>query len=192
MNFIFDIGNVLLDFKPNIFLKNLFNDRAVEAKMLEVVYKSQEWVKLDEGRITHKEARDIFFAREPDYHREIQHVMDRLTDMLTPIEETITLLPIVKSSGHSIYFLSNYHKELIEYILSKYDFFNLFDGGVFSCDVHMKKPSPGIYRYFLEKYSLRPESCVFFDDMEENVEAALKEGIHGVLFTDAGCVLPYL
>ena len=191
MNFIFDIGNVLLDFKPKLYLKNVFNTQSVEDKMRDVVFESNEWVQLDEGLITHQEALEIFRTREPDYASEIQLSMERLTEMLTPISETIALLPKIKASGHKLYYLSNFHKELMKYVLDEYDFFNLFDGGVFSCDVNVCKPSPLIYHLLLDKYSLIPEECVFFDDMEENAIAAQKEGISGIVFTDAECVRRY-
>jgi len=191
MNFIFDIGNVLLDFKPQIFLKGLFNEQSVENKMLELIFKSYEWAQLDEGTITHQEALEIFCTREPDYVSEIQFTMGRLTEMLTPISETIALLPDIKEAGHKLYFLSNFHKYLMEHVLNKHEFFNLFDGGVFSCNVHICKPSPLIYHHLLDKYSLVPEECVFFDDMEENVAVARDEGINGILFTDPECVKHY-
>ena len=44
------------------------------------------------------------------------------------------------------------------------------------------KPSPGIYQALLERYGITPKRAVFFDDRKENVEAACKEGIRGVLF----------
>ena len=192
MNFIFDIGNVLLDFKPEVFLNSIFGDRSMAGKMLETIYKSPEWVKLDEGIITPCEARDIFFMREPGLQPQIQYTMDRLKDMLTPIDDTIELLPAIKNSGHSLYYLSNYHKDLSEYVRKKYGFFGLFDGGVFSCDIHIVKPSPMIYSYLLDRYRLSAKDCLFFDDVEENVAAAQEVGIQGILFTGAQCVMPYL
>jgi putative hydrolase of the HAD superfamily len=192
MNFIFDIGNVLIDFKPEQFLYTLFNDPPVEKKINEIIYKSPEWVRLDEGTITPQEACLNFCAKEPEYKELIAEVMDKLPEMLTPIQKTIALLPEIKKQGHKLYYLSNYHKELSRYIQNKYSFFKLFDGGVFSCDVHMVKPDPAIYRYLLDKYKLKPEDCVFIDDTKENVLAAEKEGIKGVLFTDAAVLEEYM
>jgi len=191
MNFIFDIGNVLLDFKPKLYLKKIFNDQSTEEKMLELIFKSDEWAKLDEGLITRKEAIDVFGEREPDYISEIHMTFERLPEMLTPISDTIALLPTIKNAGHKLYYLSNYPKDGVEYIQTSYEFFSLFDGGVFSCDVNVCKPSPMIYHHLLDKYALVPEECVFFDDMEENVVAARDEGINGILFTDAKCVKQY-
>lgn len=185
MNFIFDIGNVLIDFKPKLFLHKLFENSAYEDKINDIVFKSREWVRLDEGTITPKEACSVFCMREPEYREQITKTMEKLPEMLTRIPETTELLPKIKAAGHSLFYLSNYHKELSSYIQKQYSFFDLFDGGVFSCDVHLLKPSSEIYRYFLSKYGLDPHDCVFFDDVEENVRGAENAGIKGILFTDA-------
>ena len=44
------------------------------------------------------------------------------------------------------------------------------------------KPDARIYRILLKRYDLNPASCLFFDDREDNVVAACREGIHGVVF----------
>lgn len=185
MNYIFDIGNVLINFNPERFLHTLLNNPSDEAKLNEIIFKSAEWVRLDEGTITPKEACSNFCLREPDYQELIIKVMHEIPTMLTTKSESIELLPKIKSFGHKLYYLSNYHKELSSYLQNEYSFLNLFDGGVFSCDVHMLKPSAEIYEYLLNKYQLNPKDCVFFDDTNENVIAAEKLGIKGVLFKDA-------
>lgn len=55
-----------------------------------------------------------------------------------------------------------------------------------SGEVHMLKPNPDIYEYFLERYSLKPEECVFIDDCVENIVGAALVGIKGIVFEDAG------
>ena len=192
MNFIFDIGNVLIDFKPESFLRDLLDHEENERKMLEVIFKSQEWIRLDAGTLTHEEACSIFCAREPQHQALIQKVMDHIPEMLTPIEQTVAQLPKIKDHGHKLYYLSNYHTKLSAYILDKYAFFGLFDGGVFSCDVHINKPDEGIYHALLKKYDLVPQDCVFFDDSEANIIAAKEIGMQGVVFTDASQIEPYI
>ena len=192
MNIVLDVGNVLIDFKPLLFLRKLFSDQSLVNKMNNTIFLSPEWVRLDEGRITHKEACSIFCIREPDYRSEILYTMQNLTDMLTPMTSTIELLPGIKESGHNLYYLSNYHEELRDYIIDRYQFFSLFDGGVFSCDVHLVKPSQAIFHLFLSKYSLSGENCLFFDDDEINVIAARNAGFNSVLFSDYKCLAPLL
>lgn len=184
MNFILDIGNVLIDFKPRPFLRKLLNDPESEPIIDRTIFKSPEWLKLDAGTITSEEACRIFCAREPGYADLIRVTMEHLTDMLTPMAETVELLPKIKAAGHRLYYLSNYHVKLSRYILN-YSFFSLFDGGVFSCDVHLLKPSLAFYEYILKKYNLHANQCYFFDDTFQNITGAEKAGIRSFLFNGA-------
>ena len=52
--------------------------------------------------------------------------------------------------------------------------------GVVSYQIHKIKPDPDIYRYLLQKYSLKAEECIFFDDRNDNTVAAQKLGIQAV------------
>ncbi|MCL2819262.1 MAG: HAD family phosphatase [Oscillospiraceae bacterium] len=190
MNFIFDVGDVLVEYKPPVYLRSLFTDETLVNKLYEVIFKSPEWLIMDEGRLSHKEAIEIFCKREPELQSEIRQAMNMETygKALFPLHETIDLLPKIKEAGHGLYYLSNMHTETRDYLLDKNDFFDLFDGGVFSCDIHHIKPSPEIYRHLLNKYSLNPSTCIFFDDMPENTTAAEKERIKAILFTAAECI----
>ena len=90
----------------------------------------------------------------------------------------------LKDKGYKVYYLSNWsawtHDLLQE--AGKFDFLKLMDGGVFSYDAGYMKPNEEIYKILLNKYKINPEEAVFFDDREENIEAANKLGIHGVHF----------
>ena len=118
--------------------------------------------------------------------------MDNTNDIVSPIKETIELLPKIKENGHRLYYLSNMPKETRSFLLENHEYIKMFDGGIFSCEVNLLKPSPEIYKHLLEKYNLIPGECIFFDDVQRNVSAAEKEGIKGVLFTTAECVLKYI
>ena len=192
MNFIFDLGNVLVYYTPVVYLKSLFHDDNLVDKLLNTIFKSPEWLDMDRGILTHVEAIEIFCTREPELHSEIRRTMQNFDKMFTPIQSSVELLPKLKELGHGLYYLSNIHKEIRDHLVTSYDFFKMFEGGVFSCDINLIKPSPEIYRFLLNKYNLVPKDCLFFDDMEENVSAAEKEGIKGILFTTAECVLPYM
>jgi putative hydrolase of the HAD superfamily len=57
----------------------------------------------------------------------------------------------------------------------------LFDAWVISSEVRMRKPEERIFRHAAELLGLRPEQCVFIDDMQANIEAAASIGMVGVL-----------
>ena len=62
------------------------------------------------------------------------------------------------------------------------DFLDEVDGGILSYQVQLIKPAPEIYRLLCSKYDLKAEECVFIDDLAKNVDAAMKEGMQGIIF----------
>ena len=63
------------------------------------------------------------------------------------------------------------------------DFIPYTDGGILSYVEKIIKPDPKIYELLIKRYKLVPGECVFFDDREDNCEAARKLGMEAVCFT---------
>lgn len=66
--------------------------------------------------------------------------------------------------------------------------YQLFDAVYASQRMGLVKPDPAFYTYILDKEGCQPEQTVFVDDAEDNVEAACKLGIHGLVFTGAAAL----
>jgi putative hydrolase of the HAD superfamily len=81
--------------------------------------------------------------------------------------------------------LSNASLRLVT-TLNELDVEDCFDVIVISAQVGLMKPDPAIYRLTLDRLGVEPHEAVFLDDIAENVEAAARLGIHGVLFTGRG------
>jgi len=64
------------------------------------------------------------------------------------------------------------------------DFPALFDAVVISGEVGMRKPEPRIFLHTAELLDLNPADCVFIDDLESNVTAAVGCGMTGMHHTD--------
>jgi len=60
----------------------------------------------------------------------------------------------------------------------------LFDVVVDSSEVGMRKPDPAIYLLTCRRLGLRPEDCLFVDDLECNVAAAAALGMETILCDD--------
>ena len=54
---------------------------------------------------------------------------------------------------------------------------DLFDGVVISGEVGIRKPAPEIYRLGAERIGLKPETCVFVDDLPFNLSPAAELGM---------------
>ena len=83
-----------------------------------------------------------------------------------------------------VYYLSNIPEDVLDFLTER-DLKGLFDGGVASCEVHINKPDPRIYKALLAKYQLKAGESVFIDDRLENVQAAFRLGFAGIQMKDS-------
>ncbi len=58
----------------------------------------------------------------------------------------------------------------------------LFDYRFASCDLHLRKPDPRIFRRVLARMAMQPKETVFIDNQIENVRGAAKVGMHAILY----------
>lgn len=69
--------------------------------------------------------------------------------------------------------------------LADWKILDLFDVVFCSGDEGMVKPDPTVFKVTLERLDVVPQESVFIDDTKENVDAALKLGLQGIVFTTA-------
>lgn len=92
-----------------------------------------------------------------------------------------------KQSGFRLSVLSNWDTESFTLLSEKHSvFFNQFDSIRISGDNGYLKPHENAYRWFIEKY---PEDIfIFIDDQPENIIAAEKVGMLGILYIKNDCL----
>src|SRR5690554_1248760 len=93
-NVIFDLGNVLLKYRPCEYLKTLFSDANLVGQLYQVVFAGPEWSMLDRGVIAQKEAIDRLQNQYPHLATEIEAVFADWFSLLTPIPDTVEVLQI--------------------------------------------------------------------------------------------------
>jgi len=65
----------------------------------------------------------------------------------------------------------------------------LFEASVISGEVGLRKPEPEIYRLVASRLGVRPQECVFVDDLPPNVRGAVAVGMVGVHHIDTATTL---
>jgi epoxide hydrolase-like predicted phosphatase len=181
-NIVFDLGNVLISFKPaDYFVKNNYSTNIIN-KILTDIFGSEEWLKLDNGDISTPEAINSIALKSSLKKEEITHIFNLRTELMFPLDQNVRILPDLKKRGFKLYFLSNFPLDIFEEINTGYYFFSHFDGGIISSEVKFSKPDIRIYEILVEKYSLIPQECIYIDDIEINVKGAESLGMIG-LFT---------
>lgn len=180
-NLVFDLGNVLISFKPAEFFDKKDYPESVKAKILTDIFGSSEWLMLDNGDINTRQAIDLIASKSTLNKEEIAHIFNLRTELIFPLDQNVRLLPGLKKQGYRLYFLSNFPIDLFEEVKTGYYFFKYFDGGVISAEAKASKPDLKIYNILLEKYNLVPNECLFIDDLEVNVRAAEAAGMNGLV-----------
>lgn len=176
-NIIFDLGNVLLNWKPAEYLEKQNYSKLKKELILNDIFKSNEWLQLDNGDITTAEAIANIDLKSSLKRDEIDHIFKKRLDILYPLTENIKLLPLLKKKGFQLYYLSNFPLDLFEEVQRIHDFFNYFDGGIISAKVKLSKPDIQIYKTLLDKYKILSKESLFIDDLLVNVLGARKLGI---------------
>lgn len=122
---------------------------------------------------------------DKDRRKYANEALHFLLSATIPFKYTLPLLRNLKRKGYKLYYLSNWNKSGFESCkkIGIFDFMSEFDGGIVSYQVRCSKPEPRIYKLLIDKYSLVPKNCIFYDDMKTNVEAARRFGINGIVFT---------
>jgi glucose-1-phosphatase len=182
-NIIFDLGNVLLSFKPSEYFDKHKYPSTIKAKILADIFGSKEWRMLDDGNISTEAAIDAISKRSSLKKEEIFHVFNLRTDLLFPLDSNVKILPGLRKRGFKLYYLSNFPLDIFDEVRSGYYFFKYFEGGLISAEAKISKPDARIYDLLLKKYSLVPGECLFIDDLEANVISARTFGM-AVLFTN--------
>ncbi len=181
-NMIFDIGNVLMDFRWMEYMHSLFgDDEQTIADVNQAIWHQGTWASMDEGTDA-AAAIGKAVSHIPAREAEIRKAFAGAGQAMHRCDYAIPWIQEVKAMGKRVFYLSNYSAFSIDANRDVLDFLPHMDGGVFSFQVNKVKPDPEIYRLLCEKYDLRPGECLFTDDMPANVEAARECGFHAVLF----------
>jgi HAD superfamily hydrolase (TIGR01509 family) len=100
-------------------------------------------------------------------------------NIFKPIPENRELIRRLKPL-YKLGLLSNTSEWHFQHAIRTTDVFPLFDAVTLSFEVRAMKPEEILYRDILTKLRSLPEECVYIDDIQANVEAAERLGMHGI------------
>ncbi|MFK8083513.1 MAG: HAD family hydrolase [Granulosicoccus sp.] len=183
-NLILDIGNVICNWNPDGLVGLTFDDPADQQEALRVTVNTPDWLALDRGDMTLDEAIWRAQARTHLDDKDIASVYDNLCRSLEALPESMAAMARARDQGVPMYVLSNMQAHAWEYLQKTFECFSWCKDVVISCEAGLIKPDPAIYQHVCDKFSVTAESCVFIDDMKENIDAAIDFGMHGVQMTD--------
>ncbi|MBR1930878.1 MAG: HAD family phosphatase [Lachnospiraceae bacterium] len=181
-NIIFDIGNVLTDFRWEGFLQDKGFSQEMIGRIAKASVQSPQWAEFDRGVFSDEELMASFIENDPEIEKELHEAYDDIRGMVTPREYACPLVRALKEKGYGVYYLSNFSHKAEVQCGDALAFMPLMDGGILSYRDRLIKPDPEIYKLLLARFGLVAEECVFLDDTAANVEAAKKLGFKGIVF----------
>ena len=183
-NIIFDIGDVLVHFTPDKAMSEIGIDSKKIPELMACTVMSPYWCELDRGVLKDEEIIEKMIEIKPELEADILRFFEEAGNLLVKkTEYADELIDMCKKMGYKVFLLSNYPKKYFEmHIRNELDFAKRVDGKVVSAYEGVIKPDSKIYKILLERYGLIAKECIFVDDRAENVEAANRLGINGVLF----------
>ncbi len=185
-NIVFDMGNVLVYWRPDVLIQRLNVPEEDHPLLLREVFGDVNWIQLDRGIVTPREAADRMCRRLP---QRLHGAVHELTagwwrGPLIPVEGMAELVRELKGLGYGIYLLSNAGLDHPQYF-DRIPGSECFDGRVVSAFYKLLKPQPELYQVLLREHNLKAEECFFVDDLHINVEAAMLVGMSGAVFRGA-------
>lgn len=185
-NIVFDMGNVLLRFDPQLFIQRAGVEDEADIRLLQKeLFRSLEWVQMDRGTLTEAEALRLIEPRLPQrLHPVLEELILRWERPILPIPGMADFVRDCRRAGYGIYLLSNASRRLHQY-WNGIPGHEYFDGEFVSADYQLVKPDQSIYRKFCQVFELEPRECLFIDDFPLNIEGAVTAGWQGIVFHDA-------
>lgn len=99
-------------------------------------------------------------------------------------EKLLNFIREERQSGSKIAVLSNVAQYSFDQFFSKEEQKGLFDEVILSGNEGVSKPNLRIFEIACGRLGENPENCVFVDDSSENVLAAEKLGMRGIVYVD--------
>ncbi len=186
-NLIFDFGNVLVRWEPQrVYLPYFGGDEAQYWYFWRHVCNPELRNRIDAGE-NQQQCINSQKALFPDYAAPLEMFITDWEDTLPgEMPGMRELLQQLKADPrYRIFGLTNWSMETFPLARKKFEILQMIDNYVVSGDVKLVKPDPAIFRLALDRFGIRADETTFIDDNPDNVEAAKRLGIDGIVFTNA-------
>ena len=180
---LFDMGSVLVRFTPAEFVAKL-GLSAPDALALErEVFRSADWVRLDRGVITQRQAIDAAKGRLPErLHCWVDDLVLHWDDDRLEVPGMFEVVRELSGKGYELCLLTNASLRHKEY-WPKFRFAPYFgDRIMLSAAWKLLKPEREFYEKAIALLGFDPAESIFIDDQPTNIEGGERCGIPGIVF----------
>ena len=181
-NIIFDVGGVIFDDKNNN-LKEKFKLSIDEAKEITNITFGNNFKDCMLGNVSVSKYLEDMKIKYPNIKDKIEYLLDsNLYYETFPLKKDVYDVVVdLYKKGYNLYILSNNTEDSFKYVSSIIDM-NMFKGFVSSYQEHLIKPNEEIYNLIIDRYNLKKNETIFFDDSSKNVLKGNELGIKSIKF----------
>ena len=181
-NIVFDMGNVLLFYEPKPYIAREISDPEAGRLLFDACFGGSEWKQLDAGTITEEEALASMQTHvPPELRGDLARLFAGWPDCMSPVPGMEEVVAAIQEKGFRCLVLSNASVRF-PVLVERFSILRRIEERFVSAYYHLLKPSHEIYERFLQEFSLNPQECLFFDDLQKNVDGAIACGIHAHRF----------
>ena len=177
----FDLGNVLLFFSHQRMFRQIATELNCDVTVVEDHLKTKGNLhRLEAGLVLASDfLRDLnsSCSGHGDLHSDLEKSLRRaMSDIFIPNRIMIDLLQDLQKKGIKLVLVSNTSSIHFDFVKSMSPWLNKFDALVLSYEIKAMKPDSTYYQAVLKVAKERPKSCVFVDDIAENISGAANAG----------------
>ncbi len=180
-NIVLDVGGILIGFRWSEMLKEYGLSEEQSRYFASTVFEDPLWREFDLENEPFDAVVQQYLEKYPDLAEISRFFFGHPERMMTPRPKVWDRVRSLKKAGYRIYLLSNYSSHLFRAHTKDAGFWPYIDGKVISWEVHRIKPYKEIYEALFDRYGLRPDECLFIDDMPANVQGGFSVGMPSIL-----------
>lgn len=177
---IFDLGSVLVHYDHETTLREL--SRISQADLIQIrAWSAAVSVRVSTGKI---DGRALYqhLVEETGTNAGYQQFVSALCRSQRRNEEGLAYArQLQQRAGVTVGAISNTNEIHAQWMFEHVPELQAFDAVILSHQVGLLKPDPAIYHLALDRLQVRPSQAFFVDDQPQNVAAARKTGMAGVV-----------
>ena len=183
--FLFDLGNVLIDFDHSISAGKVSKlARSTEKNIYDLFFDSSITEKFEEGKISprefHQEVNKLLGLRM-SYHC-FSAIWNEIFFLTKKNSDCLKLVLKLKEK-YKVGMVSNINILHFKYLKDKFDIFRHFDKVILSCEVGARKPKNKIYKEAVKFFKCPPKKIIYADDRLDLIKAGEGFGFNSFVFS---------
>ena len=172
---VFDVGNVLTHWQPEVHYDRVLGREARERLFAEVdLHKMNDLIDLG---APFRDTVEAWAQANPDHAQGIRLWFTDWQHLASPrIDGSIRLLRVLRAKGVPVFVLSNFGTHYHDEALTGMEFLSEFDRFYVSGVLGVAKPDPRIYEIVEQDSGIPSDRLIFADDRADNITAAARRG----------------